>query len=334
MSQSTQEVASALIDLISGDSHYAEACQLLLDQNAGVASACLEHLKVSLCGNYREDHARECSYFLQELVKRLVGEGDETRRELLIKAVDLQLKHGQSHNAVHWTIESLKIVARTSPDLVIAVMTSLAHEYTLCQVITAMITTGSGPITEHIRSHLSPEKSILLLSTVITALGQMRDGGAFELLLPFLQHSDEKVRLVTLETIFLISPIKALPGVQSLAFDRSLRVQTRAVQLMGLARDTSSLHLLSGLLGTSQNDTVRLFAAKSIGQIASAESVPELSRAMHDLNPEIRGMAAWAAGETHNDTLLGDLLPLTRDINQLVAWSAQNAVNKIHCYCE
>jgi HEAT repeats len=322
--------AKHLISVFSGDTArgYESAGDLLLAQEDDFGCATVAALGPVLQGEYYDGHARAASYFFQHLAQRLIASPISLRDSLFALVVELQLRHGQSHSAVHQTKQSIRRLGEANPSAMIDIIMRLSTIPDLPSLLEICKYLRFNQVAQYMHALVLDERPEVRLAAM-HVLTTLRYVNSFDFVTPLLNDGDDDVRIQALRTLFSLDPSRAVRAARPVIDSASTTVQLVAIQLMGEAGDRDGLPSLESRLVTSSDPSIRLCAAKSIGLIGPDLPPPALTRALGDSDPDVRGMAAWALGEIGDPLAHDSLVPLTSDSKPFTAWSAQAAIRKI-----
>lgn len=306
-----------------------ESCRVLFSLDDEISSRTILGLQGRITGSYGPpDHSRECSYFLSNIIRRILETPATSRRQTLICACTLQLLHGRSHNAVESTRRALSEPGAVEISILVELERRLGDDYSVVFVLSLLGASADHAAIPSLHARLTCSLDAVRLAAV-EALGTFHLPTVFESLLPLCRDDNEQIRYATIESLFKIDPARASLESSTLGDDPSAMVQLRLIQLLGIAKAENTIPLLITKLATSSEWKIRLHAAKAIGRIRSAHALTSLLDAREDPRPEVRGMVAWALGELGDPAALSALTTMISDQDVLVSWSAENAAGHL-----
>lgn len=158
-----------------------------------------------------------------------------------------------------------------------------------------------------------------------TALGNLRDAAALDVLAHALRHDDnDGVRERCAIAIAQIGTPRAVDLLLDALDGQRVWVTNRLAYLLGASRDVRATDALIELLDAPHPSTQGV-AAWALGALGAVRAVPSLRRLLHDPNPDVRGNSTWALGELGNEDVLDDLIARTRDdapdVRAKAAWA-------------
>lgn len=127
---------------------------------------------------------------------------------------------------------------------------------------------------------------------------------------------------IALDILFRLDPQRAIPTLRESAKHPYFEVRKKALECLGLVRDTDSVHLIAQGLADNSLD-VRIMAAYSLANAGAKEATPALTASLK--HPDMRvGNASREALEALWKTELAD--PKPRSVEEWTAfWSAHSS---------
>jgi HEAT repeat protein len=145
------------------------------------------------------------------------------------------------------------------------------------------------------------------------ALGVLRAKAALADLVAALKSKDSGLMYESLVAVEKIGDPSAGPSAEFLLHDFDAKVQTAAIEIVGLLRDNGAAPALADIVGQTDNAKVKRAALASLAMLPNAAYRGIFRQNLHDKDEKLRGAAAEGLGRLKNPHDLAELQQAWKD---------------------
>jgi len=184
----------------------------------------------------------------------------------------------------------------------------------------------SSPKLDVLLHLLKNTRDIQQLIYLIQLLGQLREPDAIHHLIPFVNHSNRQIIITTIDAFINIGELTIEPLFEKIN-DESIFPINEMMPLFIRFKKFSVPKLIEML--QSQNVSLRIFAARSLGVIEDKRAIEHLVQGLSDSNPQFVEACARALGAFSNRLIIKPLTDLIMNENYpIIKSNAIHALSK------
>lgn len=155
-----------------------------------------------------------------------------------------------------------------------------------------------------------------LLIELADALGRLEDASATPRICQLLREprviENRTLRLKFIDALRRSKSEESVELLVELLSDPDASIRSRAIDAMAMIKDTSTAVEIEAVLKEDRDDTVRVSAARALGEIGDPESQPVLEEALGDVS-QVRVKAVIAMGQLKDIASMPSLTAMLRD---------------------
>lgn len=159
---------------------------------------------------------------------------------------------------------------------------------------------------------LTTTRDIQQLSYIIQLLGKLREPDAINYLIPFVNHSNRQIIITTIDALINIGELTIEPIFDKIN-DESIFPINEMMPLFVRYKKFSVPKLIEMM--HSPNNSLRIFAARSLGIIEDKRAIEPLIQGLSDPNPQFVEACARALGAFSNRLIIKPLTDLIMNEN-------------------
>lgn len=163
-----------------------------------------------------------------------------------------------------------------------------------------------------------------------------------EWVLPFLSHSDVRVRKEAAKTLMTIDPAGARDMLRRQLYDKDLSIKRHAIASLGQMKDAESIGVLSAMITkrtiaqVEEEEEVQVDAVAALGRMGEATVIPYLIEVLRKegmfsklrtKTPTIRARACFALASFKSPEVIAELKRAAKDGQTAVADAAKTVLN-------
>ncbi|MGB4268875.1 MAG: HEAT repeat domain-containing protein [Spirochaetota bacterium] len=184
----------------------------------------------------------------------------------------------------------------------------------------------ASPKLEKLINLLTTTRDIQQLSYIIQLLGQLREPDATKYLIPFVNHSNRQIIITTIDALINIGELTIEPLFEKI-YDESIFPINEMMPLFMRYKKLSVPELIEMM--QSENLSLRIFAARSLGVIEDKRAIEHLIQGLSHSNPQFVEACARALGTFSNRLIIKPLTELIMNENYpIIKSSAIYALSK------
>jgi len=228
---------------------------------------------------------------------------------------------------IYWKIKELlqKMGKYALPPLLEALK---SDDRSLRDVATEAFTTIGESGVEHLITTLELGNKDVKKASV-TALGDIGDRRAADILIPLLEDNDAEVKEAAVVALGKIGDERAVkPLIRSLNFDENPGVRGKSARALAKIGDFLAVDHLIAALGDKDKE-VRKDAVTALGIIGHEKALNQLITALKDSDEDLRKICAWSLGKFKDKRAIKPLTELLKDRCSEVREKAAISLGKI-----
>lgn len=173
---------------------------------------------------------------------------------------------------------------------------------------------------------LTTTRDIQQLTYIIQLLGKLREPDSIQYLIPFVNHSNRQIIIITIEALINIGELTIEPLFEKIN-DESIFPINEMMPLFIRYKKFSVPKLIEMM--QSENVSLRIFAARSLGVIEDKRAIEHLIQGLSDSNTQFVEACARALGAFSNRMIIKPLTDLIMNENYpIIKSSAIHALSK------
>lgn len=184
----------------------------------------------------------------------------------------------------------------------------------------------ASPQLDRLINLLTTTRDIQQLSYIIQLLGMLREPDAIQYLIPFVNHSNRQIIIITIDALINIGELTIEPLFEKIS-DESIFPINEMMPLFIRYKKLSVPKLIEMM--QSHSLSLRIFAARSLGVIEDKRAIEHLIQGLSDPNPQFVEACARALGAFSNRLIIKPLTDLILNENYpIIKSSAIHALSK------
>jgi hypothetical protein len=118
----------------------------------------------------------------------------------------------------------------------------------------------------------------------------------------------------------------SMDSINEMVKSKDSDVREEAVGLLADLEDGSGIELLSEMLRTDKEESIRRLAAEVLGNLGDQQAVQALGQALSDRSAEVRSTAVYALGQMAGEEVIALLKKAKKDVNEEVRQAATESL--------